>query len=63
MDIKPIKNIIIIQRRRERRSLSSITIRRIEEAGGSICSERFLKSAIVQGSIVTGLAIIFGLGM
>jgi hypothetical protein len=43
--------------------LSSITVRRRgEEAGGSIWSDRFLKSAIVQGSIVTGLAIIFVLG-
>jgi hypothetical protein len=42
--------------------LSSITIWRREEAGGSIWSDRFLKSAIVQGSIVTGLAITFVLG-
>ena len=43
--------------------MSSITVRRREEtAGGSIWSDRFLKSAIVQGSIVTGLAIIFVLG-
>jgi hypothetical protein len=42
--------------------LSSITVRRREETGGSIWSNRFLKSAIVQGSIVTGLAIIFVLG-
>ena len=33
-----------------------------EEVEGSIWSDRFLKSAIVQGSIVTGLAIIFVLG-
>jgi hypothetical protein len=43
--------------------LSSITVRRRgEEVEGSIWSDRFLKSAIVQGSIVTGLAIIFVLG-
>lgn len=42
--------------------MSSITAWRREEVGGSICSDRFLKSAIVQGSIVTGLAIIFVLG-
>ena len=44
--------------------MSSITVprRRGEEVEGSIWSDRFLKSAIVQGSIVTGLAIIFVLG-
>jgi hypothetical protein len=42
--------------------LSSITERRREEAAMSVWSSRFLKSAIVQGSIVTGLAIIFVLG-
>jgi hypothetical protein len=42
--------------------LSSITERRREEAAMSVWSNRFLKSAIVQGSIVTGLAIIFVLG-
>jgi hypothetical protein len=42
--------------------LSSITVRRREEVRGSIWSDRFLKSAIIQGSIVTGLAIIFVLG-
>lgn len=43
--------------------MSSITVRRRgEEVEGSIWSDRFLKSAIVQGSIVTGLAIIFVLG-
>jgi hypothetical protein len=42
--------------------LSSITVWRKEEARGSVWSDRFLKSAIVQGSIVTGLAIIFVLG-
>lgn len=42
--------------------MSSITVRRREETGGSIWSNRFLKSAIVQGSIVTGLAIVFVLG-
>jgi hypothetical protein len=42
--------------------LSSITVRRKGEVRGSIWSDRFLKSAIVQGSIVTGLAIIFVLG-
>lgn len=42
--------------------MSSITVRRREEVAGSIWSDRFLKSAIVQGSIVTGLAIIFVLG-
>jgi hypothetical protein len=43
----------------KKKPLSSITVRRREEAEGSIWSDRFLKSAIVQGSIVTGLAIIF----
>jgi len=42
--------------------LSSITARRKGEVRGSIWSDRFLKSAIFQGSIVTGLAIIFVLG-
>jgi len=42
--------------------LSSITVRRREKTGGSVWSNRFLKSAIVQGSIVTGLAIMFVLG-
>ncbi|MDQ3902980.1 MAG: hypothetical protein M3247_04895 [Thermoproteota archaeon] len=42
--------------------MSSITERRREEAAMSVWSNRFLKSAIVQGSIVTGLAIIFVLG-
>jgi hypothetical protein len=42
--------------------LSSITVWRKEEARGSVWSDRFLKSATVQGSIVTGLAIIFVLG-
>ena len=41
----------IIERRREE-----------EEAAGSVWSNRFLKSVVVQGSIVTGLAIIFVLG-
>jgi hypothetical protein len=41
--------------------LSSITEWR-KEVRGSIWSDRFLKSAIVQGSIVTGLTIIFVLG-
>ena len=44
------------------KSLSSITVWRKGEIRGSIWSDRFLKSAIVQGSIVTGLAIIFILG-
>jgi hypothetical protein len=42
--------------------LSSITVYRKGEVRGSIWSDRFLKSAIVQGSIVTGLAITFVLG-
>ena len=42
--------------------MSSITVYRKGEVRGSIWSDRFLKSAIVQGSIVTGLAIIFVLG-
>ena len=42
--------------------MSSITIRRREETASSVWTNRFLKSAIVQGSIVTGLAIIFVLG-
>lgn len=42
--------------------MSSITVWRKEEARGSVWSDRFLKSAIVQGSIVTGLTIIFVLG-
>lgn len=42
--------------------MSSITVRRREEVRGSIWSDRFLKSAIIQGSIVTRLAIIFVLG-
>ena len=42
--------------------MSSITVRRREKTGGSVWSNRFLKSAIVQGSIVTGLAIMFVLG-
>jgi hypothetical protein len=46
----------------KKKSLSSITVRRREERTGSEWSNRFLKSAIVQGSIVTGLAIIFVLG-
>jgi hypothetical protein len=46
----------------KKKPLSSITVRRREEAEGSIWSDRFLKSAIAQGSIVTGLAIIFVLG-
>ena len=44
------------------KSLSSITVWRKGEVRGSIWSDRFLKSAIVQGSIVTGLAITFVLG-
>jgi len=44
------------------KSLSSITVCRKGEVRGSIWSDRFLKSAIVQGSIVTGLAITFVLG-
>ena len=46
----------------KKKHLSFITIWRREEAGGSIWSDRFLRSAIVQGSIVTGLAITFVLG-
>jgi hypothetical protein len=46
----------------KKKPLSSITVRRREEVRGSIWGDRFLKSAIVQGSIVTGLAIIFVLG-
>jgi hypothetical protein len=42
--------------------LSSLTVRRKEETASSVWTNRFLKSAIVQGSIVTGLAIIFVLG-
>ena len=45
------------------KSLSSITVLRKGEVRGSIWSDRFLKSAIVQGSIVTGLAIIFVAGV
>ena len=41
---------------------SIIERRREEEAAGSVWSNRFLKSVVVQGSIVTGLAIIFVLG-
>jgi hypothetical protein len=44
------------------KSLSSITVWRKGEVRGSVWSDRFLKSAIVQGSIVTGLAIIFVMG-
>jgi hypothetical protein len=42
--------------------LSSITVLGSEETASSLWTNRFLKSAIVQGSIVTGLAIIFVLG-
>jgi hypothetical protein len=42
--------------------LSSITVRESEGTASSLWTNRFLKSAIVQGSIVTGLAIIFVLG-
>ena len=42
--------------------MSSITVGKREETARSVWSDRFLKSAIVQGSLVTGLAIIFVLG-
>jgi hypothetical protein len=42
--------------------LASVTVKRKEKIRESVWTNRFLKSAIVQGSIIIGLAVMFILG-